>query len=310
MKCIRFWLVIAIVAALLSISLACNKSDESVKTFQFDTVTLDANGKVINRRTLQAKSYMEALGSGVQLEMVLIPAGTFTMGSPATEKERGRDEGPQHQVSMPQFNIGKFEVTQAQWREVSSLPKVEIELNPDPSSFKGDSLPVEKVSWEEAVEFCARLSKATGRHYRLPSEAEWEYAARAGTQTPFAFGETITPEIINYNGDNPYSGAAKGTFRQKTTGVGSLGVANGFGLYDMYGNVREWCQDVWHDDYNEAPVDGSAWLSGGEQSYRVVRGGAWHIVAYGCRSADRSRGAPGFGGDDGLGFRVAASSRP
>lgn len=163
------------------------------------------------------------------------------------------------------------------------------------------------MTWHESVEFCARLSKATGREYHLPSEAEWEYAARAGTQTPFAFGETITPEIVNYNGSYPYGGTAKGTYRQKTTDVGSLGAANEFGLYDMHGNVWEWCKDRYHDSYIGAPRDGSAWESGGGQN-RVLRGGSWYFGAVACYSALRNWDVPDHRGN-GLGFRVAASSR-
>src|SRR5262249_46060073 len=163
------------------------------------------------------------------------------------------------------------------------------------------NLPVEQVSWQDAVEFCDRLSRKTGKTYRLPSEAEWEYACRAGTKTPFAFGETITPEIVNYNGKYPYGSAPKGIYRQKTTPVGSVGVANGFGLYDMHGNVWEWCQDVWHGNYKGAPTDGSAWESGGDKDIWVVRGGSWIDLGRDCRSAYRD--GPG-GRLDNPGFRV------
>src|SRR2546422_6315232 len=143
---------------------------------------------------------------------------------------------------------------------------------------------------------CRKLSARTGREYRLPSEAEWEYAARASTTTPFAFGDTITPEIVNYDGNYPYANAARGTNRQKTVPGGSLGVANAFGLYDMHGNVEEWCQDWYHDSYaamaGDAPADGSAWLSGGEQKDRVLRGGSWTANAFAARSAFRGRDTP------------------
>lgn len=343
MKRTRFLLVMSVMVSLLALSSACGrkkggedvvnrgetektvpspKSEETekaaslpsksevrpLKTFQFETVKVDANGNVTERRKGRAQGYSEVI-NGVQLEMVLIPAGTFQMGSPATEEHRSSDEGPQHQVTVQQFYLGKHEVTQAQWRAVAGLPKVKIDLNPDPSNFKGDNLPVEYLSWDEAVEFCARLSKGTGREYRLPNEAEWEYAARAGTQTPFAFGETITPDIVNYDGRFPYAGAAKGINRDKTTAVGSLGVANGFGLYDMHGNVNEWCQDVWHDSYEGAPTDGSAWESGGEQVGRVLRGGTWNSYgAWLSRSAARIVVTPGLRHGS-LGFRVVAVAR-
>lgn len=260
-----------------------------LKSYLFFTVRVDANGNVTQRSVMQAQAFSEDLGGDTQLEMVKIKAGSFKMGSPASEAERSDDEGPQHQVNVPEFYMGKYEVTQAQWRAVARLPKVEINLNPDPSIFKGDNLPVEQVSWDDAQEFCARLSKATGREYRLPSEAEWEYAARAGTQTPFAFGETLTTEIANYDGNYSYSREAKGANRQTTTVVGSLGLANGFGLYDMHGNVWEWCMDWYHDNYNGAPQVSDAWINGGKQDNRVLRGGAWNFDADYLRSARRNR---------------------
>jgi formylglycine-generating enzyme required for sulfatase activity/predicted Ser/Thr protein kinase len=257
--------------------------------------------------TAQAKYFTEDI-NGVPLEMAFIPGGTFLMGSPASEEGRDRSEGPQHSVAMQGFYMGKYEVTQAQWRVVAYSPKVGLDLDIEPSNFKGDDLPVENVSWEEATEFCRRLSRMTGREYRLPTEAEWEYAARAGTTTPFAFGETITPEIVNYDGNYPYGSTPKGTFREKTTPVGSLGTANGFGLYDMHGNVWEWCLDYWHDDYSGAPTDGSAWLDGGDSRYRVGRGGSWGNDAGLCRSARRDKNEPTLR-DTFTGFRVVSAAR-
>lgn len=181
-----------------------------LKTFEFDVVIVDAKGKIADRRRSQARYFTEDLGSGVTLEMVEIPGGAFLMGSPESGKGRFSNESPQHRVTVSSFFMGKFEVTQAQWRAVANLPGVSRDLNPDPSYFKGNDLPVEQVSWEEAVEFCARLSKKTGRTYRLPTEAEWEYACRAGTTSAFHFGETITPELVNYDGSRPYGGAKGG----------------------------------------------------------------------------------------------------
>ncbi len=311
---------ISILLAILALNFACgggkidatsqlpNKSPiPPLKAFEFQTVTLDAKGKVNDRRSAQAETYAEDLGGGVRLEMVLIPAGRFLMGSPESEKGRLETEGPQHQVTVPQFYLGRFEVTQAQWRAVASLPKIDRELNRDPSYFKGDDLPVEQVSWDDTVEFCKRLSKKTLRGYRLPSEAEWEYAARAGMTGPFAFGETITTEIVNYNGSYPYAGAAKGMNRGKTVAVGSLGVANAFGLSDMHGNVEEWCLDNWHDNYDGAPTDGSAWTSGGDPEYQVFRGGSLYSSANYCRSSLRSWLGEQFGFRN-VGFRVVASA--
>jgi formylglycine-generating enzyme required for sulfatase activity len=171
--------------------------------------------------------------------MVLILGGTFLMGSPDDELDRYDDEGPQHEVSVPTFFMGKFPITQAQWRVVAeTYSQVKQELDPDPANFKGDNRPVERVSWLDAVEFCARLSRETGREYRLPTEAEWEYACRAGTSTPFYFGDTITTDLANYDSDGKrYGQGPEGTSRGETTEVGSLANANPFGLYDMHGNV-------------------------------------------------------------------------
>jgi formylglycine-generating enzyme required for sulfatase activity len=200
------------------------------------------------------------------------------MGSPRTEEKRDRSEQPQHYVSVPAFFLGKYPVTQAQYQAVTGE---------NPSYFKGANRPVEKVSWVDAMVFCYKLSQLTGKFYRLPSEAEWEYACRAGTTTPFYFGETITTDLANYNGYySSYGSGPSGIKRNGTTNVGSF-PANAFGLYDMHGNVYEWCEDPWHDNYNGAPTDGSAWESGGNGSKRVLRGGSWYYNSRYCRSANR-----------------------
>ncbi len=233
---------------------------------------------LINRSQGTAKQFIEALGNQAQLEMVQIPGGTFTMGAPKTEEGSGDDERPQHQVTVQGFFMGKYPVTQAQWRAVANLPQIERKLKPDPSRFKGDNRPVEQVNWFDAVEYCQRLSQHTKRNYRLPSEAEWEYACRAGTTTPFHFGETITSELANYNAESTYGDAPKGESRKETTEVGSFGVANGFGLYDMHGNVYEWCADQYHSSYEKAPTDGSAWIESendNDNHSRLLRGGSW-----------------------------------
>lgn len=259
-------------------------SEPQLRDFEFDTVTVNSKGAISSRRKGHARYYTEDI-NGVPLEMVEIPGGSFTMG--ASGSNPTNDERPAHRVNVPSFYMGKYEVTQALWRAVAKLPKVNVDLNPDPSYFKGDNLPVEMVSSERAMEFCARLFKATGRIYRLPSEAEWEYACRAGTTTEFAFGETITPELANYDGNDPYGSAPQGMLRKRTVPVGSLGVANGFGLYDMHGNVDEWCLDFYHgyfhDGYEGAPTDGSAWP--GTSPDQILRGGNW-------RSAQRVAALP------------------
>jgi len=267
--------------------------------FEYETVKVDKKGKIIERTKKQANQIIDDLGKGVVLEMVEIPSGEFMMGSP--EGEGNSWEKPQHKVTVPTFYMGKYQVTQEQWEAV---------MGSNPSYFKGSGkLPVEKVSWNDAIEFCKRLSEKTNKIYRLPSEAEWEYACRAGTETPFAFGETINTDIVNYNGNRPYGEGTKGEYREKTTVVGSLGVANEFGLYDMHGNVWEWCQDAWHSNYDGAPTDGSVrddQLS--NNTYRVLRGGSYDDDAYYCRSASRDTVTPGNRVDD-IGLRLVMAAR-
>lgn len=207
--------------------------------------------------------------------------------------------------------MGKFTVTQAQWRVVAALPEVHCALKPDPSYFKGDHLPVESITWNEAVEFCERLSQKTGRTYRLPTEAEWEYACRAGTTTPFHFGGTITPDLANYDGNYTYGSGAKGIYRKKTTPVGSFQVANAFGLYDMHGNVWEWCADSWHTHYHGAPSDGRAWSNNSDNSscLFLLRGGSWLNNPQSCRSACRNSYFQGGRHSTTLGFRLVCTSK-
>jgi len=236
-------------------------------------------------------------------EMVIIPAGSFLMGSPEDEPEREAHEGPQHEVTLARpFAMGRYAVTQAEWQAL---------MGNNPSRFKGDRNPVEEVSWNDVQEFIAALNKklglADGGGYRLPSEAEWEYACRAGTTTPFWWGSTITTDQANYDGrmDNiggllAKIGLRKGTYRQKTVPVDEF-APNPFGLYQMHGNVWEWCQDCWNKNYNGAPTDGSAWTQG-DCEIRVLRGGGWVTYPWYVRSASRSWGHPGYRYD---GFRLA-----
>ncbi|MEM9155059.1 MAG: SUMF1/EgtB/PvdO family nonheme iron enzyme [Cyanobacteria bacterium P01_F01_bin.33] len=274
---------------------------------EFNVASVDERGKLITPvERKQAEYRREELGNGIVLDLMSIPADTFMMGSPEDELERFDDEGPQREVAISAFLMGKYAVTQAQWRTVAAMEKVERDLSADPSSFKGEDRPVESVSWEDATEFCARLSAQTGRTYRLPSEAEWEYACRAGTTTPFHFGKTISPQLANYNGNSKYGSGPTGQYRGSTTPVGSFGVANNFGLYDMHGNVWEWCEDVWHENYAGAPPGGTPWMEGGDQNRGVLRGGSWRNFPRGCRSAFRGRNRPDYQ-DNGFGFRVACS---
>ena len=218
------------------------------------------------------------------------------MGSPNTEVGRSDDQGPQRTVNISPFFMGKYEVTQEQYQAV---------MGNNPAYFKGAKRPVEEVSWNDAVKFCQKLSEKTGKTYRLPSEAEWEYACRAGTTTPFYFGDTITPDLVNCDGNNPYGGAPKGIYREQTTDVGSF-PPNAFGLYDMHGNVWEWCSDKWHGNYSGAPTDGSSWETGTDDR-RVLRSGSWYYNAVSCRSAIRDRNSAGYRHLS-FGFRVALVS--
>lgn len=215
-----------------------------------------------------AREFTENL-NGVPLEMILVPGGKFLMGS---APDTGYDsERPQHEVIVPAFYCGKFQVTQAQWQAV---------MGNNLSRFTGDlQRPVEMVSWEDAQAFCKKLSGLTGKAYRPPGEAEWEYACRAGTTGDYA-GEL---EAMAWYYKN--AGITTHPVGQKQ--------ANKFGLYDMHGNVWEWCEDVWHENYRGAPTDGSAWLSGGGSSLRVLRGGSFNAVGAHVRSASRNWVEPG-----------------
>ena len=312
----------------------------TLQVFNFETPTVNTSGKEIKRESHSAQYFTEDLGNGLNLDLILISGGKFLMGTENEEIERlvkkfdwdgYRSEKPQHEVTVQSFLMGKFPVTQAQWRAIASLPKVERDLKPNPSSFKGDDRPVESVNWYDAVEFCARLSQYTGREYRLPSEAEWEYACRAVTSyhsslaneqlrinewnekyhQPFHFGETITTDLANYRGSDlelegktypgTYADEPRGEYREETTPVGQF-PPNAFGLYDMHGNVLEWCQDDWHDNYNNAPSDGSAWLDTEKSRLVVVRGGSWNYNPDNCRSAFRINFERDFFNN--FGFRV------
>ena len=258
----------------------------------------------------QFQSFTEDLGNGVELEMVLIPGGTFIMGSPEGE---GRDnEKPQHEVIVSAFYMSKYPITRAQYRQIMGEdpsncgPLLRLDLlrhNPfrlNPLRFEVDrrkvgKRPVEWVSWNDAIEFCQKLSERLGRRYFLPSEAEWEYACRAGTETAYYCGETITYKQARFKEDSG-----------QTTSVGQY-EPNSFGLYDMHGNVFEWCCDDWHKDYENAPTDGIAWFSEGS-TYKVIRGGSWNDDPSDCRSAYRDKAFRGIrdksNRGNNIGFRV------
>jgi formylglycine-generating enzyme required for sulfatase activity len=264
---------------------SCSSTNSNVSWFSYESVIVNRRGQIVKRTPGQAKYYRENLGNGVYLDMVYIAGGSFLMGSPSSEKKdnflQGREE-PQHRVTVPEFWIGKYQVTQAQWVAI---------MGNNPAVERGVNRPVEQVGWDDCQDFCRKLRERTGKQYRLPSEAEWEYACRAGTLTPFSCGETLTTNLANYNGDYTYEDEGKGQYKNKTVEVGSF-PPNPWGLYDMHGNVWEWCEDGWHDDYKGAPVNGSAWGSAWINNQLgidmgVLRGGSWCFYPEACRSATR-----------------------
>ena len=306
---------------------------EDWETFEFITAKLERKQKsarnestiewVIREQTGEAQRLIESLNEAVTLEMVLIPPGEFIMGAAPGEQGSSSSEQPQHKVTLQEaFLMGRYPVTQEQWQAVAALPQINRKLEAEPSGFKGNKRPVETVSWEEAKEFCDRLSRETGREYRLPTEAEWEYACRSVESDqlsveserltvkewnekynqPFHFGETISTELANYDGEATYGEGVKGEYRRETTPVGEF-PANEFGLCDMHGNVWEWCEDDWHENYEGAPTDGSAWRSE-FNNIKVLRGGSWDTDPAFCRSAFRSIPTRG-GRNDYISFRIA-----
>ncbi|MFM8300669.1 MAG: SUMF1/EgtB/PvdO family nonheme iron enzyme, partial [Microcystis aeruginosa] len=274
--------------------------NENLFLFTAETVLVNETGKVIERKPVKAYFYDENLpevGNRKKaqnyIRMMYIPQGEFWMGTEDGEIERlvkkfgwdgFRSERPQHLVQVPAFYMSQTPITQAQWQAIAATAKIDIDLETNPSRFIGDELPVESVKWYQATEFCKRLSRETKREYRLPSEAEWEYACRAGTKTPFHFGETITADLANYRATETYADEPTGRYRRKTTPVGYFQVANAFGLYDMHGNVWEWCADTWHNNYDGAPTDGSAWMENGNDNPSPLRGGSWYFNPNYCRS--------------------------
>ena len=363
---------------------------ENLELLKFETIFVNSRGETIKTQPCEAYYYKELLDfnnidetrekSEVDgdnnkdgqttptvepLTMIYIPEGEFIMGSHSSEEGRYDRESPQHRVKIAPFYMSQTPITQAQWRFVASLPQVERELNLNPSEFEGDNNPVEYIQWQDAIEWCARLSIHTGRQYRLPSEAEWEYACRGFERPPsslseidverppdflpniiqtnslsevdteaedteaenslntkvyppFHFGETITDKLAKYDASSTYADEPKGEYRAKTTPVRSF-KQNAFGLYDMHGNVWEWCLDPWHDDYNGAPSDGRVWDEDNQQEdyydhivknikqiltderNHVLRGGSYYCNPRICRSAYRS---DSFARGLDIGFRV------
>ncbi len=232
----------------------------------------------------RAKSSQELtldLGQGIILELLRIPAGKFMMGSNERDNEK-----PIHEVTIQPFYLGKYPITQEQYQAV---------MGSNPSHFKGAKLPVEQVSWDDAVKFCEKLSQ-NDKKYRLPSEAEWEYACRAGTQTQYCFGDDES-KLEDYAWYDENSGSTTHPVGEKKP--------NAFGLYDMHGNVWEWCSDRWHENYEKAPTDGSSWETGTVENYRALRGGSWYDYARNCRSGLRNWLGADLDDND-CGFRVVS----
>jgi formylglycine-generating enzyme required for sulfatase activity len=223
--------------------------------------------KLLLKRKNHTARYFREQVNGVPLDMILIPGNSFIMGSPDNELGREKSESPQHPVTVSSFCMGKYPITQAQWQAIAATNP---NLPNNPAKCTGDDArPVENVSWQQATEFCATISQLTNRDYRLP----------------FHFGETITTDFANYAGSKAYGLGSTGIYHEKTTAVGIF-YPNAFGLYDMHGNVWEWCQDHWHDNYEGAPTDGTAWLNKNNDNH-LLRGGSWYDISQSCRSADR-----------------------
>ena len=284
------------------------KLELKIIEYDYKTISNDACLIIGKKSSLPTRSHHGKakyitldLAENITLDLIGIPGGKFLMGSLEEELEREKEESPQHQVSVRPFLLGKYPVTQAQWQAI---------MGNNPAKFADSDVskskkPVERVSWFDSVLFCEKLSQMIGREFRLPTEAEWEYACRGKTITPFHYGSTIGTGLANYNGEDIYGSGFEGENRCETTDVNSF-PPNLFGLYDLHGNVAEWCADSWHNNYNNAPTDGSAWTSNNPKDARVLRGGSWLHIPGACRSAQRIKSEP-KSKSDAFGFRIAAS---
>jgi len=247
----------------------------------------------------------EDLGEGVALDLIQVPAGDFELGAYPGEMQQELDEGPRHSVRISTFYMSIYEITQQQWTAVTALPAVERELPVSPWSKAGPDLPVHNITWYQAREFCLRLTQGLGRVYRLPREAEWEYACRGGpVDTPFHFGGLLTDQVANFAPLPPFSQSVPpGLNRNEVVSVATFPYASHFGLYQMHGNVKEWCQD-YYGPYRPGSEVNPKGPSGGHD--RVVRGGGYRSPAARCRTAARSHESPDESSND-IGFRVVVS---
>ena len=286
-----------------------NKGKPDLQTVEFQYTKISDDPCMImgrkiglsTSRSLGKAQYITLRTKGIAIDLIGIPGGNFLMGSPESELEREGSESPQHSVKIKPFLMAQYPITQAQWWAV---------MNDNPSRFSDADVttskkPVEQVSWHDCTLFCDKLAKLTRKAVRLPTEAEWEYACRGQTTAAFHFGATISTDLANYNGEDVYGGGMKGENRQQTTDVDRFS-ANPFGLYDLHGNIAEWCADTWHPNYQNAPKDGSVWVSGYAQEMRVLRGGSWLDSPGLCRSARRFKSTPDERLDN-FGFRIALS---
>lgn len=262
----------------------------------FSTVRVNHQGEIVARELKEAKYTSLDLGEGITIDLVYVPSGSFRLGSPPDEKLRDEDEEPRKRVRMSSFWLSRSPITQAQYRRVMGV---------NPAYFRGDNLPVERVNWHQAQEFCAQVSSRLGKSIRLPSEAQWEYACRAQSETTFTFGPTLNSQIANYRATSTYAEESPGIFRQTTTPVGMF-PANAWGLYDLHGNVWEWCEDTYQESYQGAPGDGSPWIVPGNEKLRVLKGGSWYVDPRNCRTAVRAWDISIVTIED-VGFRVVAN---
>jgi len=251
-----------------------------------------------------AGSFLDA-AEYIEPQMVELPAGEFVMGSSDSDIGRLADEGPQHSVNISAFKISIYEVTFDEWD--ACVADGGCDYSPADNGWGRGTRPVINVSWLDVKQYIRWLNRKSGRRYRLPSEAQWEYAARAGTVTPFSSGDCISTDQANYNGEIPYPGCPKGIYRRQTLPVGSL-AHNPWGLHDIHGNVWEWTTDCWAENYEGAPKDGSPTRSE-SCSERVVRGGSWPYQGTVQRSAFRDKYSVG-NRNDSLGFRLSEETIP
>ena len=238
------------------------RGDRSLDSFEFETCQLSSEGVMVQRQTKTAPFFRQDLGNSIFIDMVVIPSGKF------------------RNIQIPEFCMAKKLITQAQWKAVAKLPKVMIGLESEPSQSKGSNRPVDNVNWWMAEEFCKRLAIVTKRDYRLPAEAQWEYACRSGTTTNYYFGDTLSAEVANY-----------GRQVGGTTEVPKY-PANAWGLYDMHGNIWEWCADHWSDEFKIALKDSNPIICSKGNANRVIRGGSWIVDPQNCASSYRNCNSP------------------